>query len=227
MRTKALFIADIRFQFKYGFYFLYLIFTLLYISVLYALPAAWREKASILMIFTDPAAMGLYFMGAIILFEKGERVLNSIALSPVKPMEYVVSKLGSIALISTSAGLLIGFSGRVVANPFFFSLGIFLGSCLFSAVGIMIAANISTLNRFIVATVPAELLIYIPAIVWLFGWKPGWLILHPGVCIIELCQNGANALPAAFILVFWAALSALVASCVVEKSIRSLGGVKI
>ncbi len=227
MRTKALFIGDIRFQFKYGFYFLYLIFTILYISLLHTLPAAWWERAAILMIFTDPAAMGLYFMGAIVLFEKGERVLDSIAISPVKPIEYVISKLISIAIISTTVGLLIGFGGRVVLNPFFFVLGVFLGSCLFSAVGLMIATNIATLNQFIVATIPVELIINIPAIAWLFGWRPGFMILHPGVCIIELCQNGEKALPAAFFLTIWTALSAVLARHVVKKSLQSLGGVKL
>lgn len=227
MRTKALLIGDIRFQFKYGFYFLYLIFTILYISLIYALPAALREQAAVLMIFTDPAAMGLYFMGAIVLFEKGQRVLDSIALSPVKPMEYVISKLISIALISTVVGLIIGFGGRVTANPFLFILGVFLGSCLFSAIGLMVAANIATLNQFIVATIPAELIISVPAIAWFFGWKPGLMILHPGVCIIELCQDEGRALPAAFILLFWAVLSALIARRVIAKSLRSLGGVKL
>ncbi len=227
MRLKALLIGDIRFQFKYGFYFLYLIFTILYVGMLYALPAAWRERAAVLMIFTDPAAMGLYFMGAIVLFEKGERVLDSIAISPVRPMEYVASKLLSIALISAAVGLLIGYGGKAVPNSLFFAPGVFLGSCLFSAVGLMVAANIATLNQFIVATIPAELIISVPAIAWLFGWKPGFMILHPGICIIELCQNGANALPAIFILAFWAALSALLARHVMAKSLRSLGGVKL
>ncbi len=227
MRTKALLIGDIRFQFKYGFYFLYLVFTVFYISLLHALPAAWRGQAAILMLFSDPAAMGLIFMGAIVLYEKGERVLNSISVSPVKPMEYVISKLISIALISTIAGLLIGLGGGVITNAFLFVPGIFLGSCLLSAIGLMIAANISTLNQFIVAIIPAEVIINAPAVVWLFGWKPGWLILHPGVCIIELCQNGADVLPAVFILTFWTILAALFASHVLANSLRSLGGIKL
>ena len=227
MRIKALLSGDIRFQFKYGFYFLYVIFTILYTSLLFALPAAWRERAAALMIFSDPAAMGLYFMGAIVLFEKGERVMDSIAISPVKPTEYVVSKLISIALISTAVGLFIGFGGGIVSNPLLFVLGVFLGSCLFSAAGLMIAANIATLNQFIVATIPAEIIINVPAIAWLFGWKPALMILHPGVCIIELCRNGTMALPAAFILVFWTMLAGLLACRVVAKSLRSLGGVKL
>lgn len=227
MRIKALLIGDIRFQFKYGFYFLYLIFTVLYISLLLILPDAWRERAAILMIFSDPAAIGLYFMGSIVLFEKSEQVLNSIAISPVKPYEYVVAKLVSIAIISIVVGFLIGVFDNVISNGFYFIIGVFLGSCLFSAIGLIVAANIATLNQFILATVPVELLINLPAIAYLFGWKPGWLIFHPGVCIIELCQNGPASLFAAIILTLWTALFALFALCAVAKSLRLLGGVKL
>jgi len=227
MRTIALLKGDIRFQYKYGFYFLYLFLTVLYISVLFVLPDAWREKAAILMIFSDPAAMGLYFMGSIILFEKSERVLNTIAISPVEPHEYVMAKLLSIAVVSTVAGILIGFFGEMVSNPFYFIIGVFLGSCFFSAIGLMLAANIASLNQFIIVTIPAEVLINLPAIVYLFGWKPRWLLLHPGVSIIELCQNGADVIPAVFILILWTALSAMFACNAVTKSFRLLGGMKL
>jgi fluoroquinolone transport system permease protein len=227
MRIPALLTGDIRFQYKYGFYFLYFFFTVFYIGLLYALPAAWREKAAVLMVFSDPAAMGLCFMGAIVLFEKGERVLNSIAISPVKPMEYVIAKLVSIAIISALVGLLIGLGGNAISNPLLFTLGVFLGSCLFSAIGLMVAANIASLNQFVVATIPAELFINLPAVAWLFGWKPGFMILHPGVCIIEICQNGDLAMPALLILMVWTAASAILTGHVIKKSLRSLGGVKL
>jgi len=227
MRARALLRGDIRFQYKYGFYFLYLVFTLIYIGTLYVLPLEWRERAAVLMIFSDPAAMGLYFMGAIVLFEKSERALNSIAISPVKPTEYVLSKLISIAMISTAVALIIGLGGKVKFNPLYFFVGVFLGSCLFSAVGLMIAANIGSLNQFIVATIPAEILINLPAIAWLFGWRPTLMLLHPGAAIIELCQNGQYALPAGFILFAWTAASALAARHIMTKSLRSLGGVKL
>lgn len=227
MRAKALLLGDIRFQFKYGFYFLYLIFTVIYIGLLYALPAAWREQAAVLMIFSDPAAMGLFFMGAIVLFEKGERTLDSIAIAPVKSLEYVVSKLMSIALISTAVGLLIGFGSGVISNPYFFVIGVFLGSCLFSAVGLIIAVNISTLNQFVMATIPGELLISAPAVIWFFGWKPGFLILHPGVCVIELCRNGSGAPAALFILTGWILVITLLTGRVIAGKLQSLGGVKL
>lgn len=227
MRMRALLAGDIRFQFKYGFYFIYLIFTVIYTALLFALPGVWREKAAILMIFSDPAAMGLYFMGSIILFEKSERVLDSIAISPIKPAEYVLAKLGSIALISTVVALIIVIGGGIAVNLFQFAIGVFLCSCLFSSVGLMIAANITTLNQFIIATIPAELVINIPAIAYLFGYKSNWLLLHPGVDMIELCANGPNALGAMSGLVLWSVLFFILTCRVVQKMFQAVGGVKL
>ncbi|MCI1965192.1 MAG: ABC transporter permease [Oscillospiraceae bacterium] len=227
MKVKSLFLGDVRFQFKYGFYFIYLFFSILYIGLLFALPRMWREKAAVIMIFTDPSAMGLYFMGSMVLFEKSERVLNSIAVSPVKPWEYVISKLFSIGLISSVVSLAIGIPAGIVINPFFFIFGVFLCSCLFSAVGLMIACKITTLNQFILATIPAEILINVPALIWLFWYKKSWLLVHPGVCIMTLCSGEGAPLPALLVLFFWAVLFTVLACGTVKKMLRSVGGVKL
>jgi fluoroquinolone transport system permease protein len=224
---KALIDGDVRFQFKYGIYLIYLFFSLFYIGVLFAFPEEWREKAAIVMIFTDPAAMGLFFMGAIVLFEKSERVLSSIAVSPVKAWEYVLSKLFSIGIVSTVVGLAIGISVGIVTKPILFIIGVFLCSCLFSAVALTIARNISTLNQFMLATIPAEILIVIPAILWLFWYKESWLMLHPGVCMMVLCIGGGNV-PAAFIfLLLWTLLFTVIACRTVNKMLKSVGGVRL
>ena len=228
MRMKALLSGDIRFQFKYGFYFLYLVFSILYTGLLYAFPLEWREMTGIVMIFTDPAAMGLFFMGAIVLFEKSERVLDSIAISPVKPVEYVLSKLFSIAIISTLVGLVIGMTSGSISSIFMFITSVFLCSWLFSSVGLIVASHVTTLNQFIIATIPAEILIMVPAIAYLFGFnKYNWLLFHPGVSMIELCTGGKNTLAAFIILFFWSALSVALTCRFVKKMLQSVGGVKL
>ncbi len=227
MRTKALFLGDVRFQIKYGFYYIYLFFSILYIGILFALPPQWRLTAAILMIFSDPAAMGLYFMGAIVLFEKSERVLNSVAISPVKPYEYVLSKLLSIGFISTIVAIAIGVASDVITKPFFFITGVFLCSCLFSAIGLIFACRISSLNQFVIATIPAELIINVPAIAWLFGYQKSWLLFHPGISLIELLRGSSSALPALIILIVWTLFFAVLAEGIVKKMLRSVGGVKL
>ena len=89
MRLRSLFLWDICFQAKYGFYFLYAVLTGIYVSILFALPENWQEKVATILIFSDPAAMGLFFMGAIVLFEKNQHTPCAFAVSPVRPMEYL------------------------------------------------------------------------------------------------------------------------------------------
>lgn len=227
MRALTLVFADIRFQYKYGFYLLYFLFSLLYIGVLFALPEAWRADAALIMIYTDPAAMGLFFMGAIVLFEKSERVLDSVAVSPVKPWEYVAGKLVSIGLVSTIVALIIGFPAGVVAHPARFVVGIFLCSCMFSAIALLIACRATTLNQFILATVPTEILIITPAVIWLFLETGRAAILHPGVAALMFCMPEGGYGLALFILLAWTALFTWLAMRAVKKMLRSLGGVKL
>ena len=63
MRLKSLFLLDMRFQAKHGFYFLYVVLTVIYAVALLAVPESWKEKTAIILIFSDPASMGLFFHG--------------------------------------------------------------------------------------------------------------------------------------------------------------------
>ncbi|MGI6558652.1 MAG: ABC transporter permease [Limnochordia bacterium] len=227
MRLWALLRGDVRFQYKYGFYFLYMFLALLYIGMLSVFPDGWRERAAILMIFSDPAAMGLYFMGAIVLLEKSERTLDSIAVSPARTHEYTLSKLFSIGVISVIVGLTIGLVGGAVKITIQFLVGLLLCSCLFSAVGLVIVARSVSLNSFIISTVPVQLLINLPAAAWLFGWQPSWLLLHPGVSMMQLCMPNRPVLPSGVILASWTLAAWVIANRTVAGMFKQIGGVKL
>ena len=109
MKLKGLILGDIRQQYKYGFYALYTLFTLVYITVLRILPMPWKELCTTTLIFSDPVLIGLMFMGAIILFEKSEKVMQALAVSPISIHAYILSKVISIGLISLLSGVLIAF----------------------------------------------------------------------------------------------------------------------
>ena len=100
MRLRSLFLLDMRFQAKYGFYFLYAVLTIIYVIVLLAVPESWRENIAAILIFSDPASMGLFFMGAIVLLEKNQHTPCAFAVSPVRAEEYIAAKSGSLSVIS-------------------------------------------------------------------------------------------------------------------------------
>ena len=227
MRARSLILSDVRFQLRYGFYTLYAVFTLFYVGVLYVLPNPWRGDAANIMIFTDPAAMGLFFMGAIVLFEKNERVLSSIAVSPVSAWEYVLSKLVSIGLISTLVAAAIGISAGVIQNLFVFLVSVFMCSCLFSSLGLIAACRIQTLNQFFLAAAPLELLAIVPAILWMFFFKQNVWFLHPGASLLMLCTGRGNTALAFTSLLLWSIGLYLFAVKTVKKMLLSVGGIKL
>lgn len=224
MRTRNLIIGDIMFQFKYGFYFVYTVFTILYISLIYFLPEQWKEKTAAILIFSDPAAMGLFFMGAIVLLEKSQMVLNSIAVSPVKVTEYIISKIVSLGFISTAVGVLIAISAGL-ENLILVIIGIFLGSTIFTLFGLIIATNIHSLNQFIVATIPLEIISFLPPIFYIFGYDKTFMLIHPGCILIRLISGNVEwMLLLIIVLCLWIGLFYFVTYHTIKKMFKGVGG---
>ncbi len=219
--------GDIRFQLKYGFYLVYLIFILFYICLIYAFPATVRGTVACLLIYTDPAAMGLFFMGAIVLFEKSQRVLNSIAVSPVTVKEYILSKLISLGLVGTITGTVIAASSGNRSIPSVI-LGTFLGSLIFSMFGLITASLVNSLNQFMVATIPFEFLCMLPPMVYLFGYRERFMLLHPGCLVIRLIEGqGLNEPLSLLYLCLWIVLIFFITNRIVRNMFLSVGGVKL
>lgn len=183
MRLRSLFLSDMRFQAKYGFNFLYAALTVVYIIALFALPSNWREKVAVILIFSDPAAMGLFFMGAIVLLEKSQHTPCALAVSPVRVVEYMMAKVGSLSAVSLAVATILALAADV--NHLYLVLsGTALSSVIFTLFGIIVATRIESLNQFILWTVPIEIVCFVPAILHLFNITPAWFQYYPvNVCI--------------------------------------------
>lgn len=194
MKLKHLFFMDIRFQAKYGFYFLYAVLTVLYVAILHALPRNWTENAAAILIFSDPASMGLFFMGAIVLLEKSQHTICALAVSPVRAAEYILAKTASLSAVSlVVAAVLLSAAGAEHFRPAL--LGTFLSSVLFTLCGIIAAAKTASLNQFILRTVPVEIVCFVPAILHLFQVTPAWLRYYPmNVCMDMISGHSVSAI---------------------------------
>ena len=226
MRFGNLILWDMRFQAKYGFYFLYAVLTILYVILLFAFPEAWSEKAAALLIFSDPAAMGLFFMGAIVLLEKSQHMPCAFAVSPVCATEYVLAKVVSLSIISLVVAAVLALSARMDNLPFVF-LGTVLSSIIFTLLGIMVATRITSLNQFILWTVPIEIIGFVPAILHLFGVTPSWLVYYPVNICMDMVAGHAPTITGIVMIVALIAILFLASKRLVLKMWRSAGGVKL
>lgn len=227
MRLGRLIRGDIHFQWKYGFYFIYFILTLLYVCVIASLSEYWKKDIAAIMIYSDPAAMGLFFMGAIVLLEKSQKVLNAMVVSPVKVSEYILSKTIALIAISTIIALILGLvsgSNHLLG----IAVGTALTSAIFTMLGIIAATRISNLNQFLIVIMPIEIICFVPPIVGLFVKLPDIFSFFPFIACMNLITGKSSLLSFDVILVFATLIILyMVARHTVQHMWRTLGGVKL
>jgi fluoroquinolone transport system permease protein len=228
MRLKNLILGEFLFLFKYGIIILYGVFTAIYLCFLAVIPQSSREITAVVLVFTDPAAMGLFFMGAVVLFEKSQRVESSLGVSPIKISEYIIGKIVPFLVLGTVVGLVLCmFAG--IKNIWLPLIGVALSSVLFSLCGLLVSSNIKSLNGFMIASVPFEIVLCFPPVLFVFGViKSKFWLIHPGVAAINLIKAEQSLWYLSVLsLIVWIVPAYVLCKIAVVKSFRAMGGVKL
>ena len=227
MRLSKLIRGDLFFLYKYGLFFVYAVFVILYLIVLHYIPGETGNFVMKMLVFSDPAAMGLFFLGAVILLEKSQRVNCSLAVSPVTSTSYMISKCTAFLISGLAAGLLIAFgSGRFLS--IIALLGLAGSSFLFSMGGLFVATKTRSLNQFIIGSIPVEIFVSTPGFLFAFNLlkSPLW-IFHPGVASMNLLfkeSSVSRILLSLLSLLIWNVAVFFLTRHAVNKMFRELGG---
>lgn len=195
-RIRNALIADLKFERKQGFFIIYLIISFLYLLVLTQIPETYRHIAVPLVIFSDPSVLGLFFIGGMLLLEKEQGILQSIVVTPLESIEYVISKVASLSIIAVLAGLLISlltYSGSV--NYGYLLMGILLTSFFFTQIGILIACRSRTINEFFLRMVPWMLGLMAPAFLLIPFRDAAVLNLFPTTACLRLVYGAYHGNP--------------------------------
>ena len=168
MRILTAFKQDLKFQFRHKFYHAYLIVSIIYIALLLSLPGDLRPFIAGIIIFSDPAMLGFFFISAIILLEKGDRILESLFVTPLKLEEYIIAKLISLGVLSLLTSLLIVLItiGNKV-NYLLLIIGVILTAATFTLFGLAITAWIKTVNQFLIVSTLFSMIAVLPVIGYL------------------------------------------------------------
>ncbi|MDD6487305.1 MAG: hypothetical protein PUF61_10205 [Spirochaetales bacterium] len=227
MRLLKLIKGDLFFLARYGLFLVYAVFIVVYLIMLHYIPGETGTFVMKLLVFSDPAAMGLFFMGAVVLLEKSQRVNCSLAVSPVTVSEYIASKVAAFLIAGVAVGLIIAFgSGRILNLAGI--TGIAGGSLIFSMGGLFVASKTRSLNQFIIFSLPVEIFVSVPGFLSAFGKlsSPLWL-MHPGVASMSLLFREFGTvqfLLSVLSLLAWAVIAFAVTNKAVAKMFSDLGG---
>ncbi|MBA4495063.1 ABC transporter permease [Paenactinomyces guangxiensis] len=122
---------------------------------------------SVIIIFSDPSALGYFFIGGIVLLEKGQNIFDNLFVTPFQLQEYLLSKTASLALLSLVTSTVIHlFTFGLAHLSLLFILGVLLTSAFFTLIGLGIAIRCRTLNEFFLISPLYTLIFTLP----LFGY---------------------------------------------------------
>jgi len=193
---KELLKKEITLQWRQGFWLVYFIFTAIYVTVLISLPEKNRMVVSLILILSDTTMLGVIFIGALVLLEKQQAVIQSLFVTPLEPSQYIWSKTISLSLIAISMSMLV-YLPTMHFNAYTLLL---LATIVFTAgtfvlLGLGLAARVDTINQYFGLLMAVSMLLILPVLPYmLLEQHPIFLIL-PYVASLDLMLGALNPLP--------------------------------
>ncbi len=160
---------DITFQARHGFYYVYIVLSLLYILILSFISRDFKEIVGTFIIFSDPVMIGFFFIGAIVLLEKDQDIYSGLFITPYRLYQYFLAKIFSLTFLAVlSSFAIIKLSLSVGSGIYIVLVGICLSSIFFTLVGFFLVAKVKSLNEYILM-MPLYMIFFFIPIVELLG----------------------------------------------------------
>lgn len=168
MRLVQALKQDLKYQYRQGFYYAYLIVSIIYITILLYIPSEFKAVIAGLIIFSDPAMLGFFFIGAVILLEKGENIFEGLFVTPLKVEEFLLARVLSLSFLTLMTAFLIA----IIAIGFNFNyillfISLLLTAILFTFLGLTLAVRVKTVNEYIMFSILYSVVILIPILEFL------------------------------------------------------------
>jgi fluoroquinolone transport system permease protein len=172
--------CDLRLQIRNGFYA-----ATLFISVFWAL-ILLQAGALDLRWLLPPMVIGnllvgtFFFIGALVLLEKGEGSLTAQVVTPLRVGEYLSAKLitlGGLALAETL--ILVPLLAGWRFDALLLIVGVALAAALYCLFGFIAVARYSSINEYLLPAGAYVGGLWIPLLAYMAQWRPWPLYLHP------------------------------------------------
>ncbi len=228
MRVFAATVNDMRYQAKYGFYVLYAVLSAVYVIALLLCPAAYKAAAASIIVLTDPAMLGTFFIGGIWLLEKSEGLHRYYLTAPLRPFEYIAAKAMSLAAISSlAADIIVLFSFDTAANYVLLTAAVFMSSAAFTVIGLWTASFARSLNHYLLLVIPLEVFVVMPPILAVFGITHPVTNLLPGMAAWQLIRRavgihgGVSSISMFCVILFWLIAGLVIANRRIPTAMQS------
>ena len=205
-RFFATFICDVQVQYRNGFYYAALVVTALAAVLLYRFPAGaqglWLPRVLPAIIINNLLINTFYFVGGLVLLEKGEGTLEAQVVTPLRAGEYLGAKVGTLLLLSLLENVALAW---LVARGAFSTpllvVGIALAAGFYTLIGFAFVIRYAGMNEYLLPSLLLITLLALPLLPY-FGvadlsWVRALAYLHPLQPVLALLQAAFHSAPSA------------------------------
>ncbi len=184
---------ETRLQYRYGIYVAYA-FVMAFYLVMLAWGGAYLPPVFIgFVIYSDPAMLGFFFLGALMMLEKAEGVRRALAVTPVTAADYFFAKAAPLTLLGLVAvAAMTPFVHGNVDWPVLMG-AVLLTSLTYLGVGVPIALHFRTVTSYLMGSAGLLMPIILPTLLAFLDPMPVWAMLFPPTAQLRLILIGVGA----------------------------------
>jgi hypothetical protein len=156
---------------------------------------SFRDAWAPLLLFTDPALIGLIFIGVLVFAEKDEGTLRAYLVTPGRTWEFLVAKALSLAALAVLFSLIM-LPLTIGARPNYgHVLALIIAGSLFSSLlGAWISVRFDNISQFLFPAVGVVLLLGLPGLSYFLpSFTPWWLRIIPTYAMVFGLREAAFA----------------------------------
>lgn len=203
-RLAATFYWDVQLQYRNGFYYAAVVVTVLTALLLTRIPvgpgAQWLFRLLPALIVNNLLINTFYFVGGLVLLEKGEGTLEAQVVTPLRAGEYLGAKVGTLLLLSLLENVLLTWlvAGSAFSVPLLV-IAITLAAGFYTLAGFALVARYESMNEYLLPSLLFATLLALPLLPY-FGVGDVTLIralayLHPLQPALLLLEAAFRPLP--------------------------------
>ncbi len=187
---------DIQLQFRNGFYYASAFVAVLFIIMLKQLPdfdpAIWWP----VILLENLVVNTFYFLAGLVLLEKAEGTLEAQVVTPLRPGEYLFSKVLSLGVLSLIESLVvIAVVSGLGFNPLLV-LGVMLLAAMYTLYGFVVVSRYDSITDFILPSALWVMWFSLPLLYTFDVWKTDLMFIHPLQAPIMVMKAGFTPVPA-------------------------------
>jgi fluoroquinolone transport system permease protein len=224
-RVATLIVHDARLQWRYGIYAAYAVVMLAYAAIITTAGERFPAWVAATIVFTDPAALGFFFLGALMMLERSEGVRAALTVAPIAAADYLGAKAATLTTMALVASAVLSVLIHGSTNQVLLLVAVTLTSLQYVGIGVPIALRFRTVSGYLVGSAGFLAPMIAPGFLALLDPFPLWLAVVPAVSqyrLILLSVGAATATPAELVVMLLvAALSALGALWLAHKALRT------